>query len=101
MRILDPEKLADKIGVNLPESYLQLFSKNDSFNGFENDDIEYGWKNVIVFGKSANGNYLGFDYRYTNCEPPIILMLRCDLDEDGRMTTVNIAENYEKFMDLV
>ena len=104
---IDPQLFANKIGVNLPESFLQLISRdeeNHTFN-FKNEntsEIECGWKNIVVFAYSSEGNYLCFDYRDAKViDPHVVLMLRHNLDEEGRMVTLEMAENFDDFLKIL
>ncbi|MFK7824435.1 MAG: SMI1/KNR4 family protein [Oligoflexales bacterium] len=62
---------------------------------------EYGWEKVIVFGRAANGDYICFDYRShpDSKNPPVVLMFHDDYDNKDRMITVNVAPNFQSFID--
>ena len=61
---------------------------------------EYFHENAVVFGSSANGDYICFDYRdnSTTDEPKIVLMLHDFYDENNKMFICYVANNFEEFV---
>lgn len=79
----------------------------ESIEKAQHTDI-YGFDEVITFGRRANGDYICFDYRDDpkTCEPGIVLMRHDDYTEDAegnnpKMVVINIAPNFEAFIDLL
>lgn len=78
---------------------------NENIEDINCDD--YGYKGVVVFGRSANGDYIGFDYRETpdSSEPEIVLMYHDEyiLDESGnpKMLITKISDNFDSFINML
>jgi hypothetical protein len=55
---------------------------------------------IVVFGCSANGDYICFDYGLTPTpdEPKIVLMFHDAFDEKGQMLICHVANDFEDFM---
>lgn len=98
------------------EFYFELEDNKDSrdvvFFGFgsklrANNKIERaqqeecGWDKIVVIGRSANGDYICFDYRdYPMTDnPPVILMFHDFYDNENRMNTHNISQDFESFIE--
>ena len=62
---------------------------------------EYCHENIVVFGSSANGDYIGFDYRDNPAtdEPKIVVMFHDCYDKNNKMFICHVADNFEKFID--
>lgn len=58
---------------------------------------EYGHKGVVVFGITARGDYVCFDYRNSDIEPAVVLMMHDDYSDDGRMKVCPIADDFLTF----
>lgn len=71
------------------------------------DHDVYGHDRVITIGRSANGDYICFDYRQnsTTDNPAVVLMYHDQYtkDESGqpKMTIAKIADNFEAFIDML
>lgn len=61
----------------------------------------YGRDHVVVFGKTAGGDYVCFDYSSNSSasNPTISVMFHDYFGDDGRMLIVPVADDFEKFMD--
>lgn len=62
----------------------------------------YGRDHIIVFGKTAGGDYVCFDYRSdpTTNNPSIAVMLHDYFnDDDNKMFVCFVADNFEQFID--
>ena len=62
---------------------------------------EYGHSNIVVFGGTANGDYISFDFRVSSTDPKVVLMLHDVFDENEKMIVVPLADNFEEFIDLL
>lgn len=64
---------------------------------------EYGHDKIIIFGRSANGDYICFDYRHdpkTN-NPKVVLMFHDEYGDDNRMLVCPLADSFEEFVDML
>ena len=67
-----------------------------------NQDFDvFGHENVIAFGRSANGDYICFDYRHdpSTSEPHVAVMFHDAYDEQRKMLICHVANSFEEFMD--
>ncbi len=60
----------------------------------------YRCNNIIIFGNSANGDYICFDYRHDpeTSEPCVVLMFHDAFDRDNKMLVCPVADTFEIFM---
>lgn len=64
---------------------------------------EYGHNKVIIFGKSANGDFICFDYRHdpkTN-EPKVVLMHHDVYGPDDKMLICPVANSFDEFINAL
>lgn len=62
----------------------------------------YGRDHVVVFGRTAGGDYVCFDYREnpTTDNPPVVVMLHDYFDDnDNKMFICLVADNFDQFID--
>jgi len=66
-------------------------------------DNEYPDKGLIVFGETAGGDYVCFDYRLVpdTKSPPVVIMLHDYLDADNNMVVCDVASDFASFMDYL
>lgn len=60
---------------------------------------DHGHRNIVIFGGTADGDYISFDFRSNSADPKIVLMLHDVFDENDKMCVVPLAANFEKFID--
>lgn len=83
------------------------FGENSSENIEDISCDDYGHEGVIVFGRSANGDYIAFDYRKNpnSCEPEIVLMYHDqytkDKSGDPKLLVVKIADDFDSFINML
>ena len=67
----------------------------------------YGIKDLVIFGKCGNGDYICFDYRKDSktSNPKVVLVYHDDFVdyEDGTSSMVvnNVANNFDDFLNLL
>lgn len=69
--------------------------------GWNQDFDVFGHDHVIAFGRSANGDYICFDYRHdpSTSEPHVVVMFHDAYDEKRKMLICHVANSFEEFMD--
>ena len=85
----------------------ELNDADVSFFGFDllNDESiekvqqkEYGRSDVVVFGGTANGDFVCFDYRDSENQPAVVIMLHDVFDKENRMVIVDVSKNFDDFI---
>ncbi|MDO6643015.1 SMI1/KNR4 family protein [Acinetobacter guillouiae] len=77
----------------------------DNIYKFQDND-GLGYDKVIVFGNTARGDYVAFDYRKdpTTDEPLVVIMYHddCVEDENGdsKMRVIKVAHTFDEFLNL-
>jgi hypothetical protein len=58
---------------------------------------------VVIFGCSANGDYIGFDYRLklTSDNPSVVVIFHDYFDDDNKMLISPVAETFEDFINML
>jgi hypothetical protein len=59
---------------------------------------EYGRSDVVVFGGTANGDFVCFDYRNSRNQPAVVIMLHDVFDKENRMAIVEVSKNFDDFI---
>jgi hypothetical protein len=62
--------------------------------------------NIVIFGYSVNGDFIGFDYREENSadDPPVCSIFHDVFEKDTvetRMKIARISDNFERFLDIL
>lgn len=97
------------------KSLNQLSSSDITFLGFGDEVSEsanianaqwhdiYGREHIVVFGKTAGGDYVCFDYRdnLMTDNPPVVVMYHDNFDDDGKMLVCAVAKDFEEFINLL
>lgn len=81
-------------GEALPE--YELIDRAQSFDTSGHDF-------VIAFGRSANGDYICFDYRHDpkTDEPHVVVMFHDAYDDSNKMLISYVASSFEEFIGLL
>lgn len=83
-------------------SFYGYGSDIEDYDDIKRQDFDvYGHNGVIAFGRSANGDYVCFDYRDNPLtdDPPVVVMLHDYPDENNKMLICHVADSFEKFVD--
>lgn len=67
------------------------------------DHDEIGHDGIITFGRSANGDYIGFDYKTKQNEndPIVVLMFHDRRDISNKMLVNYVADSFEEFLGML
>ncbi len=67
------------------------------------DHDEVGHDGIVTFGRAANGDYIGFEYKTKNIEndPIVVLMFHDRRDTSDKMLVNYVADSFEEFMDML
>ncbi len=83
-------------------SFLGYGSEITTASRIENsqDHDVFGFEGIIVIGRSANGDYICFDYRSkpTTNNPPVVVMFHDYFDDDDKMYICHVADTFEEFI---
>jgi len=60
---------------------------------------EFGHKGLVVFGVTADGDYVCFDYRKNVKLPEVVLMLHDVFDSNEKMEIVPVSNSFNLFID--
>ena len=68
-----------------------IFDKVNLFEDF------WDINDIIPFGVTGNGDYLGFDYRKdpSSIDPSVVVVIHDDVDENGDFLICQVAPNFE------
>lgn len=79
---------------------------SDNIYKFQDNDV-LGYYKVIVFGNTARGDYIAFDYRKNPAtdEPLVVIMYHDDYVEDengdSKMHVIKVADTFDEFLNLL
>lgn len=98
----------EKINVYDQEDLLRFQNSIKETDSIErNQPDEYSYESVIVFGHTASGDYIAFDYRQNpeTDNPPIVMMYHDQFvkDENGnsKMLVIKVADSFDDFLNLL
>ena len=95
----------DIVFISFKDNHLNgnILKKQSNISDLNN----YGVKNLIIFGRCGNGDYICFDYREDSktSNPKVVLVYHDDFVdyEDGTSSMVvnNVANNFDDFLNLL
>ena len=75
----------------------------DAYKIAKYQQMDFAHEDIIVIGKSCEGDYICFDYRFDSdsINPPVVLMLHDYQDEDGKLLVCPIADEFESFLKIL
>ncbi|MEJ2046124.1 MAG: SMI1/KNR4 family protein [Reinekea sp.] len=75
-------------------------SETSDISNLQWHDI-YGREHLVVFGVTAGGDYICFDYSGNKAieDPPVVIMFHDYFDSDGKMSVCFVSDNFNQFID--